>query len=112
MPPVEQDIRNRVNSVLHVVLRELQLGVNEMTWPELAFNDLPKDIRDRIVTASEDTHIYEAIKPWADPPLLDQVWAYLSETHANHEWYRKWLLAGVDWIKVAATGNLPVVEDE
>lgn len=112
--PLDQEIRARVNWLLGILHKEIQLGVQRMTWPEKAYENLPKDIVDRIVTAATDRDLYEAVKPWADPNLLDAIWAQLADSHPNHDYNREWITAGINWIKDAATGNLDeggVVED-
>jgi hypothetical protein len=101
-----------VNYVLKGLLREMQLGIEGMTWPEKAWEMLPMDVRDRIVTASTDQDVYDAVQPWADPKILDAIWSFISEANEKHEFYREWLTEGVNWIKDMATGNLPAEGDQ
>ncbi len=111
-PNLDGEIRHRVNSILQIMHREIHMGVQGPTWPEAAFGNLPKDLIDRIVVANSDEQVYEAIKPWADQRLLDSIWGYISATNPKHEWYREWMTMGINWIKDAATGHIPVVDDQ
>jgi hypothetical protein len=97
-------IKKRVDWCLALLLREMKLGVKGMTWPEEAYDNLPKDILDRIITAANDTDIYEAVKPWADPTILEQIWAYLSSTNPSYQFYRDWVTDGLNWMKDTAAG--------
>ena len=101
---IEAETRDRVNWVLNGLLREMKLGVQEMQWPEKAYGNLPKDVLDRIVTASSDRDIYDAISPWADQKIMDAIYAYVTDSNPQHDFYRQWLTAGVNWIKDEATG--------
>lgn len=102
---LEKETRDRVNWVLSGLLREMKLGVQEMQWPEKAYGNLPKDVLDRIVTASTDRDVYDAISPWVDQPTMDIIFSYVSDSNPQHEFYREWLTAGVNWIKAEATGG-------
>lgn len=100
--------KKRVNGVLKMLLHEIQIGAKVMSWPEKANEWLPKDILDTVVQANDDAALYNAIKPWGDPALLEQIWSYLRETNPQHEWYRGWVSNGINWLKEEAVG----VEEE
>jgi hypothetical protein len=102
---IDAETRDRVNWVLEGLLREMKLGVQEMQWPEKAFGALPKDILDRIVTANADRDIYDAISPWADTKLMEAIYSFLTDSNPQHEFYRKWVTAGINWMKDEATGG-------
>lgn len=113
--PLQDQYRKRVNAVLKMIHHEIQLGVQGMQWPQKAFEWLPKDILDRIVAAGTDSELYEIVKPWGDPALMEAIWAYLRETNPQHAWYREWMSNGINWLKEAcgaAPVEEPVVEDE
>jgi len=95
------------------MIHEIQLGQVAMKWPEKAYLELPGDIRDKIVAAEKAEELHDAVKPWADPTLLETLWNYLRVEHPKHEWNRKWLATGIDWMKTAANegGEEPVTED-
>jgi len=101
---IEKETGDRVNWVLGLLVREMKMGVQEMQWPDKAYGNLPKDIIDRIVTASTDKDIYDAISPYADPAIMETIFGYVSESNPQHDFYREWLIAGVKWIKEEATG--------
>jgi hypothetical protein len=109
---LEKETRDRVNWVLTGLLREMKLGVQEMQWPEKAYGNLPKDVLDRIVTASTDRDVYDAISPWVDQPTMDIIFSYVSDSNPQHDFYREWLTAGVNWIKAEATGENNEPDDE
>jgi hypothetical protein len=109
---MEKDIRDRVNWVLGILLREMKLGVEEMQWPDKAYRTLPKDILDRIVTASTDKDVYDAISPWVEQPSMDIIFSYVSDSNPQHDFYREWLTAGVNWIKAERTGGNDEPDDE
>ena len=99
--------RKRVDWVMAHLLRELDQGIIGMTWPKKAVDNLPKDILDKIVDAAKDTEVYVAVKPHADPQLLDSIWAYLADSHPNAKWNREWMNAGINWIKDALAPEEP-----
>lgn len=96
-----KEYAKRVNWVLNGMLSEMKLGIREMHWPEKAHGNLPKPIVEQIVEASSDTDIYNIVKPYADPAVLSQIWAYLSPSNKQSDWYQDWLASGINWIKQA-----------
>lgn len=115
-----KEYAKRVNWVLNGMLSEMKLGIREMHWPEKAHGNLPKPIVEQIVEASSDTDIYNIVKPYADPTVLSQIWAYLSPSNKQSDWYQDWLASGINWIKQAegvelveppSSGEDPGVED-
>ena len=109
----QAEFKKRVDWVLKGMIREAQLGIREMQWPEKAYGNLPKAIVDKLIDADTDDDVHAAVRDYADPELLKQMWAFLEDAHPQHEWYRDWLAAGINWIK-RASGALvdePVTED-
>ncbi|MGH8896757.1 MAG: hypothetical protein ACRDZ4_06970 [Egibacteraceae bacterium] len=109
--------QKRVNYVLTMLRKEIGLGVQAMRWPESAFAHLPKAIIDAILPITTDEELANIIKPFGEPALLDQIFFFVSDANPQHEWYRRWLTDGVNWIKDAAaaqTGQAPEpsAEDE
>jgi len=104
---LEAETRDRVNWILTMLLHEMKLGVQEMQWPEKAYGTLPKDVLDRIVTASTDKDVYDAISPYADSKAMETIFAYVSDSNPQHDFYREWLTAGVNWIKEEAEPETP-----
>jgi hypothetical protein len=108
----------RVNWILGGMLSEMKLGVREMAWPQKAHGNLPKPIIDQIVEVASDTDVHNIVKPYADPAITSQIWAYLAPSNPQSEWYQEWLAQGINWIKqaegvelVEPTGEEPVTED-
>lgn len=99
---IEDNKRKRVNGTLKLLLHEIQIGAQGMSWPQKAFEWLPKDVLDSVVMAENDEQLYNAVKGWGDPALMEQVWSYLRETNAQHEWYRNWVSNGINWLKEEA----------
>lgn len=94
--------KKRVGHVLKILYGEMRLGVQAFKWPEQAFAHLPKPIIDALVPAETDVQIRDIIEPFAEAQMMQDIWAYLSDSHPQHEWYRKWLTDGINWIKDAA----------
>jgi hypothetical protein len=109
--------QKRVGHVLKILYGEMRLGVQAFKWPEQAFAHLPKPIIDALIPASTDVEIKNIIEPFAEPQVLQDIWAFLSDAHPQHDWYRKWLTDGINWIKDAAAdqgsdeGGEPVVDE-
>jgi hypothetical protein len=91
----------RVNYVLGGLAREMEIGANEMQWPQHAIDKLPRKMIEQFVEATTDTEVYEIIRRYADAKLLDRIWSFLSASHPKHEWYQGWLATGINWIKEA-----------
>lgn len=114
-----QEYAKRVNYVLSGLAREMEIGANEMQWPQHAIDKLPRRIIEQLVDAEKDTDVYEIVRRYADVRVLDKIWSFLTASHPRHEWYQGWLATGINWIKEAegaelvqpADGESPVVDD-
>ena len=102
----------RVNYVLGGLGREMEIGANEMAWPQHAIDKLPRRMIEQFVEASTDTEVYEIIRRYADSKLLDRIWSFLSASHPKHEWYQGWLATGINWIKEAEGAEVVQPADE
>lgn len=116
-PQAEQaEYSKRVNWVLQGMLQEFKLGAQAMVWPKKALENLPRTIVNQIIyECTEDVHLYNIVKPYADPALLEQVWSFLSETNKDCEWYMDRIVEGVNWIKKASGADVqdpPVTDDD
>lgn len=109
---LEDIYRKRVNAVLKLLHHEMQLGVQGMTWPQKAWEWLPKNVLDGIVASKTDQDVYEVVKPWADPAMLESIWNYLKDSYPQHQWYREWLSNGINWIKEASGAETVEPPDE
>jgi len=112
--PLNDQYKARTNWVLKGVLHEIQLGIAGMKWPEKAYNELPRDIIEKVALSENSDQVMDAIRPYAEPALLDQLGSFLAESHPKYQFNRKWLTAGINWIKDAyeSEGEEAVAEDQ
>lgn len=104
------EYKKRVDFVLKGMHREMQVGARAMQWPKMALDNLPRAIINQLVEAATDEDIEQIVKPYGDAALLREIWAFVSDEHAEHEFYRQWLSEGINWIK-EAEGAVPTDEE-
>jgi hypothetical protein len=110
--------QKRVNHVLKILTNEMRLGVQAMKWPEQAFAHLPKPLIDALMPATTEGELRAIFEPFGDPAAMQMIGHFCAETNPQHEWYRKWLSDGIQWIKDAVADQSsdgeegePVVEE-
>jgi hypothetical protein len=92
---VEEEMSARVDSVLTLLEREMKVRPRNITWPNVAWDDLPGTVLDQIIFASDEEGVYEAIKPYADPDISERVWALVRSSQQSKDF----IVAGINLIK-------------
>ncbi len=84
-----------VNKVLMLMEHDLDIQPKVPEWTRIAWFELPKDIREKIIFAHTDEDIHDAIKDEADPVLLNRIW----ERIAVDQGLKDYVVEGIEQIK-------------
>jgi hypothetical protein len=99
MMKMKKDWTDSVNRTLKAMLEEIGSKPKEHKWAVVAFDWLPEAVLDKIVYAKSEDDVYNAIKEWGDPEILDKIWEVVKDDDAA----RQWIIDGVNIIKEMAS---------
>lgn len=92
---IEQDKRDIVNSCMEVLMKEIHIRPRKPEWPEVAYDELPEDVVDKLALVTDAEGLLDAIAPYAKPEYIESIKNIL----ASDQRCVNWLVNGLNEFK-------------
>lgn len=97
------ETKNRVNSLIKVIMRESEIRPREAQWVDLALAHLPEDVLEEVANAKNQGEIENVIKKYADPTLLMTLGLKIKMSPKKEQWLQEQFKILIEEFKASKT---------
>jgi hypothetical protein len=107
---VEAEKSNIVNACMEVLMKEVKIRPRKPEWNEVAYDELPEDVVEKLVMVTDADGLLTVIQPYTKPEYLENLKNVFASDQRAVDWFVKGLNEMKEWY--AEEGQPQVAEEQ